>query len=60
MVKNLLTRYKDNMIREAETKAKYYEALANTAVKYMQPAMASHFYRKARIQYHILKGLLTK
>ena len=47
------------MIREAETKAKYYETRATIAHQYHQHKMAQNYYRKARIQYKRLKGLLS-
>ena len=53
----MLKRYKQNMIREAETKAKYYENRANIAATWHQHSMARKYYRKARIQYIKLKSL---
>ena len=47
------------MIREAETKAKYYETRATIAHQYHQHKMANNYYRKARIQLIKLKGLLS-
>jgi len=47
------------MIREATRKAKYYETRADIAYKYHQHKMAQNYYRKARIQYKRLKGLLS-
>ena len=46
------------MIREAERKAQYYENRANIAHKWYQYNMANKYYRKARIQYVKLRGLL--
>ena len=54
----MLKRYKQNMIKEAEVKAKYYENRANIAAKWNQASMARKYYRKARTQYHRLRSLL--
>ena len=54
----MLKQYKRNMIKEAETKARYYENRANIAAKWNQTGMAKKYYRKARIQYNKIKSLL--
>jgi len=51
----LLKRYRANMIREAEAKAKYYEAMAGRSTNQQT---ARNYYRKARIQLAKIKGLL--
>ena len=53
-----IDRYKQNMIREAERKAQYYETRANIAAKWYQYNMARKYYRKARVQYNKIKSLL--
>jgi len=55
---HMLKRYKQNMIKEAERKAKYYETRAGIAAKWYQTQMANKYYRKARIQYIKLRSLL--
>ena len=53
-----INQYKQNMIKEAETKAQYYENRADIAAKWYQTQMANKYYRKARIQYIKLRSLL--
>ena len=55
---SMFEKYKRNMLREAETKAKYYENRADIAAKWHQHGMAQRYYRKARIQYNKIKSLL--
>ena len=54
----MLKRYKQNMIKEAETKAKYYENRANIAATWHRHSMAHKYYRKARVQYNKIRSLL--
>jgi len=54
----MFEKYKRNMLREAETKARYYENRADIAKTWHQLKMANNYYRKARIQYIKLKSLL--
>ena len=54
-----LTHYKLNMIREVEARAKLYHTQAAIAIDHRNHTLANIYYRKARIQYRRLKGLLT-
>ena len=54
----MFEKYKRNMIKEAEIKARYYENRADIAALWHQPKMAHNYYRKARIQYNKIKSLL--
>ena len=54
----MINKYKANMIKEAEIKAKYYENRGDIAAKWYQYGMARKYYRKARIQYNKIKSLL--
>ena len=54
----MLKQYKQNMIREAERKAKYYEFRAGLEQEWRQYNIANNYLRKARVQHNKIKSLI--
>ena len=53
-----INQYKQNMIKEAERKAKYYEFMAGLEQEWRQYNTANNYLRKARVQHNKIKSLI--